>query len=105
MIREFCVSSFPLHCRTKAYVHFSPSVSLQPLKRNISLNDDCLPFTLFQENGEIKTFIGNKDVNTVRKNSLPSVIYTRAIRFYPKSYNDSIALRVELYGYPAGKVC
>ena len=68
------------------------------------LNDDFLPFTLFQENGEIKTFIGNKDVNTVRKNSLPSVIYTRAIRFYPKSYNDSIALRVELYGYPAGKV-
>lgn len=61
------------------------------------------PFTLFQENGEVKTFTGNTDVNTIRKNSLPSVIYTRAIRFYPQSYNIRIALRVELYGYSPGK--
>lgn len=61
------------------------------------------PFTPFQENGEVKTFTGNTDVNTIRKNSLPSVIYTRAIRFYPQSYNIRIALRVELYGYSPGK--
>ena len=31
------------------------------------------------------------------------MIYTRAIRFYPQSYNIRIALRVELYGYSPGK--
>lgn len=57
-----------------------------------------------QENGEVKTFAGNTDTNTVKKNALPAEVYTKAIRFYPKSYNVGIALRVELYGYPAGKL-
>lgn len=56
-----------------------------------------------KENGEVKTFTGNSDTNTVKKNALPTEIYTRAIRFIPKSYSGGIALRVELYGYPAGR--
>ena len=56
-----------------------------------------------QEAGEVKIFAGNTDTNTVKKNALPAEVYTKAIRFYPKSYNVGIALRVELYGYPAGK--
>ena len=50
----------------------------------------------------MKTFAGNTNTNTVKKNALPAEVYTKAIRFYPKSYNVDIALRVELYGYPAG---
>lgn len=56
----------------------------------------------FQENGEVKSFTGNSDTNTVKKNALPAEVYTKAIRFFPKSYSGGIALRVELYGYPAG---
>ena len=56
----------------------------------------------FQENGEVKNFTGNTDTNTVKKNALPAEVYTKAIRFYPKSYSGGIALRVELYGYQAG---
>lgn len=56
----------------------------------------------FQENGEVKSFTGNSDTNTVKKNALPAEVYTKAIRFFPKTYSGGIALRVELYGYPAG---
>lgn len=52
----------------------------------------------------MKNFVGNTDTNTVKKNALPAEVFTKAIRFYPKSYNVDIALRVELYGYPAGKL-
>ena len=51
----------------------------------------------------MKTFTGNSDVNTAKRNVLPAEIYTKAIRFYPKTYHVAMALRVELYGYPAGK--
>lgn len=51
----------------------------------------------------MKTFTGNSNVNTAKRNVLAAEIYTKAIRFYPKTFNVSIALRVELYGYPAGK--
>lgn len=58
---------------------------------------------IFQENGEVKTFTGNSNTNTVKKNALPAELYTKAVRFLPKSYSGGgIALRVELYGYPAG---
>ena len=59
-------------------------------------------FEHFQEDGEEKTFTGNTNTNTVKQNALPSEIYTKGIRFYPKSYSGGIALRVELYGYPPG---
>lgn len=55
-----------------------------------------------QENGEVKTFVGNTDTTSVKENALPAEVYTKAIRFYPQSYYVAIALRVELYGYPAG---
>ena len=51
----------------------------------------------------MKTFTGNTDVNTVKRNALPAEIYTKAIRFYPRSFHVRIALRVDLYGYPKGK--
>ena len=57
----------------------------------------------FQENGEVKTFTGNTDVTTVKRNALPAEIYTKAIRFYPRSFNVRIALRVDLYSYRKGK--
>lgn len=57
---------------------------------------------IFQENGEVKTFTGNSNTNTVKQNALPTDVYTRAIRFYPKAFSGGIALRVELYGYAAG---
>lgn len=50
----------------------------------------------------MKTFTGNTNTNTVKKNALPAEIYTKGIRFIPKSYSGDIALRVELYGYPKG---
>lgn len=50
----------------------------------------------------MKTFVGNTDTNSVKKNALPAEVYTKGIRFYPQSYYVAIALRVELYGYPAG---
>ena len=50
----------------------------------------------------MKIFVGNTDTTSVKKNALPAEVYTKAIRFYPQSYNVGIALRVELYGYPAG---
>ena len=55
-----------------------------------------------QENGEQKVFTGNSDVNTEKRNALPMVIYTKSIRFIPKSFSGRMALRVELYGYLAG---
>ena len=51
----------------------------------------------------MKTFFGNTDVYTVKRNALPGEIYTKAIRFYPRSFNAGIALRVDLYGYSKGK--
>ena len=50
----------------------------------------------------MKTFTGNSNTNTVKKNALAAEVYTKAIRFFPKSYSGGIALRVELYGYPTG---
>ena len=63
----------------------------------------CFPFVLFQENGEVKTFTANWDVHTAKRNVLPAEIFTKAIRFYPKTFYVAMALRVELYGYRAGK--
>ena len=46
----------------------------------------------------LQIFIGNTDRNTVVKNDLETPLNTRWLRFLPKSWNNNIAMRVEVYG-------
>ncbi|XP_063955375.1 hyalin-like [Lytechinus pictus] len=71
------VTSYKIKC-SRDGVHFD---TLQ----DISKNQD-------------KVFQGNSDRNTVVKNAFPEATVCRFIRLLPISWNDRIALRMELYG-------
>lgn len=46
---------------------------------------------------------GNTDQDTVVSNELPQPLVTQYIRINPKTWNEQIALRMELYGFDAGR--
>ncbi|XP_063360126.1 neurexin-4 [Cydia amplana] len=48
--------------------------------------------------GEVKTFDGNQDGNTVKKNEFEVPIIAQFIRINPMRWRDKISMRVELYG-------
>ena len=50
-----------------------------------------------QEFGEKKIFPGNTDVSSVVKNFLSVPTAMQKLRIYPESWNNEIALRIELY--------
>jgi len=45
-----------------------------------------------------KVFNGNTDPYKVVKVELDKPVYTRFVRLYPQSWNDGVALKLELYG-------
>lgn len=45
-----------------------------------------------------QVFIGNMDAKTVVQNQLKMPITTRWLRIVPRSWNNHIGMRVELYG-------
>jgi hypothetical protein len=49
-----------------------------------------------------KSFQGNSDMNTVVKHALKPAIIARYIRVRPKTWNNYIAMRIELYGCKKG---
>ena len=46
----------------------------------------------------LKIFTGNTDRNSIVSQSLSPDNYTHYIRIHPLSWNESIAMRVEVYG-------
>ncbi|KAL9963436.1 hypothetical protein ACROYT_G026947 [Oculina patagonica] len=51
----------------------------------------------YKENNVVKSFIGNKDENSVVKHELEPLEVT-VVRLYPSEWHQCIALRMELYG-------
>ncbi|CAB4041614.1 Hypothetical predicted protein, partial [Paramuricea clavata] len=51
----------------------------------------------YKEFGEKKIFPGNTDVSSVVKNFLSVPTAMQKLRIYPESWNNEIALRIELY--------
>lgn len=52
----------------------------------------------------MKIFVGNIDMNIVKKNVFLVEVFMKVICFYFKLYNVDIVLRVEFYGYLVGKL-
>jgi len=55
----------------------------------------------------LQLFMGNIDNSEliISRNYLPEPVMARFMKFYPQRWLTSIALRVELYGCPAGDSC
>ncbi|XP_048590513.1 EGF-like repeat and discoidin I-like domain-containing protein 3 [Nematostella vectensis] len=58
-------------------------------------------WSIYQENGADKEFIGNVGETDVKSNSLANPTNARFIRFIPTAYNSWPAFRVEVYGSKA----
>nr|XP_006824190.1 PREDICTED: uncharacterized protein LOC100375643 [Saccoglossus kowalevskii] len=67
----------------------------------ISYSDDGSSWSDYLENGETKLFNGNFDASTVVKNTLSNPFTARYIRFHPQSWEDSLCMSVEVFGYTA----
>nr|XP_054757339.1 uncharacterized protein LOC129263455 [Lytechinus pictus] len=63
----------------------------------VAVSNDTSSWSYIMEDGSTKTFTGNSDQDTVKRNIFDEV-YARYIRIYPQSWNDEIALRLELLG-------
>ena len=50
----------------------------------------------------LQVFEGNSDQETVVSHELTQPVITQFIRVNPKTWNEQIALRAELYGFDAG---
>ena len=46
----------------------------------------------------LQTLEGNSDGNTVKEVSLYKQVTARFLRFHPEAWNESICMRVEVYG-------
>ncbi|XP_048590512.1 EGF-like repeat and discoidin I-like domain-containing protein 3 [Nematostella vectensis] len=55
-------------------------------------------WSIYQENGAEKVFIGNVNESDVKSNSLANPTKARFIQFIPTAYHDWPAFRVEVYG-------
>ena len=54
----------------------------------------------------LQLFMGNIDNSElISRNYFPEPVMARFMKFYPQKWLTSIALRVELYGCPAGSSC
>ncbi|EDO44095.1 predicted protein [Nematostella vectensis] len=53
----------------------------------------------YRESGVAKIFSGNFDYETVITHHLSPAIYTRTVRFLPKSWETFATMRVEMYTY------
>ncbi|CAH3166112.1 unnamed protein product, partial [Porites evermanni] len=58
--------------------------------------------TFYSEDGSEKTFTGNGDRNGIVRNELSEPLAAKFIRFYPVTYENKKALRVEVYGSMQG---
>eukprot|EP00794_Sanderia_malayensis_P012732 gene12732-14037_t len=67
---------------------------------SISVSDDGEQWSYYSEddNSNSKVFIGNTDLTNISVCSLVDGMKTRFIRIHPISWNNGIALRVEIYG-------
>ncbi|KAK3752320.1 hypothetical protein QZH41_010344, partial [Actinostola sp. cb2023] len=64
----------------------------------LAFSNDGKKWDKYQHGGTVEVFEGNRDNNTVALHSLPSPVDTRYVRFYPKTWRNGIAMRVEVYG-------
>lgn len=64
-------------------------------------SEDGETFQDYQENNAEKVFEGNNDGDTVVSHWLVQPVKARYFRLQPKTWNEQIALRVELYGNTA----
>ncbi|WP_395241875.1 discoidin domain-containing protein, partial [Salmonella sp. s51933] len=55
-------------------------------------------FKQYEVGGQVKVFPGNRDRDTIVRNSVSPVIITRYIRIHPKSWYGHISMRVEFVG-------
>ncbi|XP_031573542.1 lactadherin-like, partial [Actinia tenebrosa] len=65
----------------------------------LSYGNDTVLWTEYLEGGVRKVFTGNSDGETVVRHVLPTVMYVRFVRFNPVTWNEHIAMRVEVYTY------
>ncbi|CAH3036503.1 unnamed protein product, partial [Porites lobata] len=65
---------------------------------------DGTTWTDYEENGQVKTFNGNFDQNTVEKQILFSAFVARYLRFVVGSKHGGACLRVEVSGVPRRRV-
>ncbi|CAH3147943.1 unnamed protein product, partial [Porites lobata] len=59
---------------------------------------DGITWTDYEEDGQIKVFLGNFDNGTTSKRLLFSVMAARHLRFVAHSFHGRVCMRVELYG-------
>ncbi|KXJ24041.1 neuropilin-1a [Exaiptasia diaphana] len=64
----------------------------------IGFSDDGVKFRVYKSRGFGVIFRGNKDRNTVVKNTINPPIQARFIQIYPCSWHNHIAMRIELKG-------
>jgi len=64
----------------------------------LAFSTDGSQWQQYTENGAVKVFRGNRDNNSVVINSISNPVEARFVRFIPKSWKNSIAMRVEVYG-------
>lgn len=62
----------------------------------VNHNEDIFSFCYIKIS--LKIFTGNTDRNSIVSQSLSPDNYTHYIRIHPLSWNESIAMRVEVYG-------
>ncbi|XP_074638433.1 uncharacterized protein LOC141896936 isoform X2 [Acropora palmata] len=60
--------------------------------------DDTGWFPYKGSDGSIQTFHGNSDSSSVKNNYFQNSFVARYIRIYPRTFNNQMCLRVELYG-------
>ncbi|XP_073920289.1 coagulation factor VIII isoform X2 [Castor canadensis] len=70
----------------------------------ISSSQDGHHWTLLSQNGKVKIFQGNQDSFTPMVNSLDPPLLTRYLRIHPQSWENQIALRLEVLGCEAQQV-
>ncbi|XP_048578674.1 uncharacterized protein LOC5512447 [Nematostella vectensis] len=64
----------------------------------LSYSDDGKKWTPYTESGKVKVFEGNTDNNIVVLRSLSEPVEARFVRFQPKTWRNTIAMRAEVYG-------
>ncbi|XP_028398873.1 putative GPI-anchored protein pfl2 [Dendronephthya gigantea] len=67
---------------------------------SISYGVDKVNLTSYKINATQKVFDGNTNGNSVVTNVLSPAVTARYIRIHPKTWNNGISLKVELYGCP-----
>ncbi|XP_026281796.1 neurexin-4 isoform X1 [Frankliniella occidentalis] len=69
------------------------------MEYSISYGTNGLDYADFKEDdGNTKMFKGNRDTDTIRRNSFDIPIIAQWIRINPTRWNNRISMRVELYG-------